>query len=152
MKMAMDELGIAIPDQCRECDVIGSLVAQIEERKGTKSYYEKVSQALLMGENGKALDDAIDDMLPEEIAEEVRRGVRKSAGEEIDSIDASIQDKKDEIRANIISCSGLFKMRAPKDDVTYVVGVCTSQRQYVRDGEPSTIPAQVQVTSRKKTK
>lgn len=100
-----------------------------------------------MGEAGEQLDEIIEAHLPADEAEEIKQQTREAVSRGIDDIDKEIDAVQQEINANALSCAGVLKMRAAKDDVSYTVNVCTSARVHVRDGDPQHLPAHIQAKS-----
>jgi hypothetical protein len=135
-----------IPTQCEGCGVQCELRTALMGLQIAKHMMQQAAGGLV-GESGEAFDAMIDEQVPAEVADQIKLDVRKMAGRDIESLDESIDRAQQEIDSNALSCSGVLKMRASKGDVTYTVSVCTSQKQYVRDGRPSHLPVHIKAES-----
>jgi hypothetical protein len=85
----------------------------------------------LVGEDGQEFDQWIEDTIPPEMADEAKTEFRKDVGDTIAEIYERIEAGQQEIAANAMACSGVLRMRATKDHVTYIVNLCTSPRVHV---------------------
>lgn len=128
------ELDAVVPEKCRNCAVQCELSAELGKILVTKFLYEDFGEKLV-GEDGQEFDRIIESTYPEDMAEEAKSNIRKVTGDSMEMIDRDIEDKRAEINANALSCSGPLKMRASKGGITYTVTVCTSNRVNTRGGQ-----------------
>lgn len=140
----------AVPAKCEGCGVQCELTHDLIRLLLSKHLANTAGERLV-GDAGKDFDCLVDEHVPEEIADQIKTGFRKSLGNDIANLDEEIETTKQEIQANELACSGVFKMRATRGDVTYTVNVCTSPRIYVRDrSKPEHLPTHIQTTSASK--
>jgi hypothetical protein len=147
----MSELGrelVFVPEKCGGCGVQCDLSMDLARAMAMKQAVEHAGGGLV-GEAGERFDAMIEATVPEEIADEAKEGIRKSVGEGIGEVDRTIEGIQDEINANALACSGVLKMRASREGVTYTVSVCTSPRIYIRDGPSTQVPTHIRADSEK---
>lgn len=142
------EAQTAIPSECEGCGVQCELQAKIGSLLILKHWMEATGENLI-GDEGEQFDERIDAQLPDEVADMIKSGIRSNVSSNLEEIDKNLEDTQQEMSANSLSCGGLLKMRAAKDDVTYTVSVCTSPRLYIRDGDPAHLPTHVKAESAK---
>ncbi len=122
---------ITIPNKCRKCAVQNELKSEI------KFLSNKLTGILnfgmeFVGESGQQFDNLIDLEVPKEYTEEFKKGYRQSISQNIEVIDKLIQQKTDKINANSRSCTGTLSMRGTKDNIEYLVRICTSSNVNLR--------------------
>lgn len=143
-----DLYGVDLPERCRDCAVQCGNFATLAALMHHKEMGNMIGESLV-GDEGKEFDEMLDSHLPVEIAEEAKVHLRQSIGDGLEDIDQRVTGIKDKISADALACDGVLKMRASKGDVTYTVGVCTSQREYTRDSStPEHTPVHINATSR----
>lgn len=138
-----------IPPKCEDCGVVCDLKKKLTALLINKHIVNHVGESLMS--NGQEFDEMIDENIPLEMADEVKKQLRSSVVEGLDNIDENIESIQADINANTLACDGILKMRATKGDATYIVGVCTSPRAYLRDsGIPKHVSSHVEVRSANK--
>lgn len=135
-----------IPPKCKDCGIQCELGSELVRLLVAKHVVEEEAGGLV-GESGDEFDTMVDEQVPMELADEVKRTVRQSASEDLDDIDYAIDEVNREMDSNALACSGILRMRARKGDVSYTVSVCTSSKQYIRDGLSSHIPTHISAKS-----
>lgn len=131
-----------IEEKCDDCGTkcgLGGQVLRLLQQKG----FAIAAGEALMGPESEEIFGRVERIVGEESIENTKDGMLKSTGQKIEDIDEQIAQIKEEMAGNSRSCSGVLKMRASRDDVSYTVAVCTSQRQYIRDGKHSHLPTHI---------
>lgn len=140
---------VTLPEKCRDCGVQCALRDRIVGLYAVKQHVEQAAGSLI-GEAGADFDAMVDSQLPADDAVHIKQAIRRSTGNRLTAVDQAIEEATTQIDTNARGCSGPLKMRATKGDVTYTVSICTAPTQYVRDGDPATLPAIIKADSANK--
>jgi hypothetical protein len=128
-------LSLTIPDACKDCPVLHEMKLGLVSLLLEKRLMEDAA-ATMVGEQGEAFDRYVEEAVPEDIdPDRIKTFARKEMGKDLEILDRDITAATDTINATTLSCNGVLKMRAAKDDVTYTVAICTSQRVHLLNSE-----------------
>ncbi len=140
----------AVPAKCEGCAV----QCDLKSKLGTLLFEKHMAETIggtLVGKDGEEFDAMLEANFSEEEAILAKQSARQFIGQGIDAVDDEITATHRQIDTNALSCSGVLKMRAAKDDVRYTVSVCTSARVYIRDSEtPQHLLTHIRAESAKK--
>lgn len=132
MMHVKNEVLASLPDEkCRRCPAVLGIATQIAVATLEGSIAKEQAEALVdssFDELGVAAAEVLG--VPADLIDaEIRLG-RQLHAEKLDTIDSEIDRMTKSVLDMTVSCSGILKMRATRDDTTYTTTICTSPEEY----------------------